>query len=154
MEEVISEQREVALPKGVPKEEWDEAVRQVCSGGWDAGVEFFIRHPNLGFAAATTIQCELNRALTQIAALEMQVEELTGELAALREGATVTYRVEVFEVSTQRWQKVIHEYAHGLTSLEDAKECAAEFTAMEFYSDARITEHIVIERILDEKGEG
>lgn len=38
------------------------AADEVCSGGKVAGIEFFGRHPELGFAVAVDLQCELNEA--------------------------------------------------------------------------------------------
>jgi AcrR family transcriptional regulator len=69
------------------------------------------------------------------------------DLAALREGAKVTYRVEALFHSG--W-KIIHESVETL----DAAEYTA--TAMRKNREARIVEETTItrERILDEKGEG
>lgn len=149
---------EMELPQGVTNKEWIEATNKVCLGGWDAGVGFFGRHPRLGFACATTIQCDLDKASAQIAALSAQVEALTlslasanyavkvgerdrndleTELAVLREGATVTWRVEGL-VSKHGWRSI-----HVHDDLVDAGKSLTPG------SNRRIVEVTTRERILD-----
>ena len=40
--------------------EVEKATERVCVGGKEAGIDFFTRHPSLGFSVAVGIQCEVN----------------------------------------------------------------------------------------------
>ena len=56
--------------------EIEKATERVCIGGKDAGIDFFKRHPSLGFAVAVGIQCEVNAlrdALQNLAYLMAQI---------------------------------------------------------------------------------
>lgn len=82
-------------PAGVTEEEWLDAQEQVCIGGEDAGTAFFKRHSHLGLACATAIQCELNKAKSENAALKKQVEERGEAILALGESAAVRMYAEL-----------------------------------------------------------
>lgn len=116
--------QKVKLPYGISLEEWRAAEKQICFSGREGGIAFNVRYPEGAFDIEVTIQCELNKALADNAALTAQVEEkdnllekrfdqladmstratlaeevtiprLEAELAAMREGAKVHYRVDV-----------------------------------------------------------